>query len=70
MISLQADPPGLESIREVMLKSVAGLDIKVGVMEPLAVTGRINLNSESNLTCETVRQTHLPLVIETDQERI
>ena len=70
MISLDSDPAGLESIREMVLHSVARFDIEVSIVEPLAITGRIHFDREGHFTRRAMGNGHVPLVIETNQERI
>ena len=70
MVCLDADPASLESSRETMLDRVAWLHVEISVMEPLAITGGIDLDTEGYLAGRAMGNTHLPLVIETNQERV
>ena len=70
VVNSQPYPPGLESGGETMLHGISRLDLEVGVMEPLSVTGRVDLDSECHVTGRAVEYGHFALVIETDQEGV
>ena len=65
-----ADPAGLEGRGETMLDGLARCDLVLAVLEPPAITGRIDLNGENNVARGLMGQGHVALVIETDEEGV
>ena len=53
-----------------MPHSVSGFDFEVGIMEPLPVSGRIDLDGECHVTGRAVGDGHFALVVETDEEGV
>ena len=63
-----ADPAGLEGRGETVLDGLARGNLVLAVLEPLTVTGRVDLNGEDHVARGCMGQSHVTPVEESDEE--